>query len=154
MTSPAALAAAIATSRCCCDIMVLLAQYQNIATEVRRMQLADIAVCPSLGGGELNGHLGFWLDDLFNPKVFDLKAMGVIQLVYESEFHFIPLLHHQAGWQPDLSPVEDHVNQGELLGFSRCCISGAKHQYGKKHNEPAELSAPPMGLSHGDFSFA
>src|SRR5215471_11152991 len=98
MTSPAALAAAIATSRCCCDIMALLAQNQNIATEVRRMYLADIAVRPGLRGSELNGRLGFWLDDLFNPKIFDLKAMGIIQLIDESELHFIPLLHHQAGW--------------------------------------------------------
>src|SRR4029450_1230542 len=94
------------------------------------------------------------MNDLFNPKIFDLKAMGVIQLIDERELHFIPLLYHQAGWQPDLGAVEDHVNQGELLRFSRCCISGAKHQYGEKHNEPAEVSAPPMGLSHGDFSFA
>ncbi len=44
------------------------------------MHLADIAVCPGLGGGELDGHLGFRLDHLFNPKGFDLKAMRVIQL--------------------------------------------------------------------------
>ena len=86
------------------------------------MHLADIAVCPGLGGGELDGHLGFWLDDLFDPEVLDLKAMRVIQLIDEGEFHFIALLHHQAGWQPDFGPVEDHVNQGELLGFSRRCI--------------------------------
>src|SRR2546427_10822658 len=80
--------------------------------------------------------------------------MGIIQLIDEREFYFIPLVHHQAGWQPDLGAVEDYVNQSELLRFSCCCTSGAKHQYGEKHNEPAELSAPPMGLSHGDFSFA
>jgi hypothetical protein len=58
--------------------MVLLAQYQNVATKVGRMDLADIVVCPSLGRGELDGHLGFWLDHLLNAKGFDLKAMRVI----------------------------------------------------------------------------
>ena len=122
-----ALAPQSAQARGCCDILALLAQYQNIATEVRRMQVADIAVRPGPRGGERHGHLGFGLNDLFNPKIFDLKAMGVIQLIDERELHFIPLLYHKAGWQPDLGAVEDHVNQGELLGFSRCCISGAKH---------------------------
>src|ERR1041384_1536841 len=154
MTSPAALAAAIAASRCCCDIMALLAQYQNLATEVRRMHLADIAVRPDLGGGELDGHLLFWLDDFLNVEIFDLEAVRLIQLIDERELHFISLLYHQAGWQPDLGAVEEHVNQSELLGFSRCYVSSAKYQYGKKHNEPAELPAPPTSLSHGDFSFA
>jgi hypothetical protein len=58
--------------------MILLAQYQNVATKVRRMDLADIVVCPSLRRGELDGHLGFWLDHLLNAKGFDLKAMWVI----------------------------------------------------------------------------
>jgi len=58
--------------------MILLAQYQNVATKVRRMELADIVVGPSLGSGELDGHLGFWLDHLLNVKGFDLKAMRVI----------------------------------------------------------------------------
>jgi hypothetical protein len=134
--------------------MALLAQYQNLATEVRRMQVADIAVRPGLRSGELHGHLGFGLDDLFNPNICDFKAMGVIQLIDERELHFLPLVHHQALGQPDLGPVENRVNQGKLLRFSCCGIFGTKHQYGKKHNEHAEWSAPPMDLSHGDFSFA
>ena len=90
------------------------------------MYLADIAVRPGLGGGELDGHLGFWLDDLFNPKIFDLKAMGLIQLIDERELHVRPLVHHQARWQPDLGAVEDHVHQRELRRFSRSGRSGAK----------------------------
>src|SRR5262245_23372546 len=97
MTSPAALAAAIATSRCCCDIMALLAQNENLAAEMRWMHLADVAVRPRLGSGELDLHLGFGLDHLFNPKVFDLEAMGVIQFIDEGEFYFIALLHRDAG---------------------------------------------------------
>src|SRR5712691_2680243 len=136
MTSPAALAAAIATSRCCCDIMALLTQDENIATKMRRMHLADIAVCPGLGGGELDGHLGFRLHHLFNLKVFDLKAMGVIQLIDEGEFNLVTLLDHQTGGQPDLRTIEEHINQSELLGFSRCCESYAQDQYCKKHTQP------------------
>jgi hypothetical protein len=64
------------------------------------------------------------------------------------------LLDHDAGGQPDLGAVEVHVNQGELLGLSRCGISGAQHQDGKKDHEPAESSAPPLGLVHGDVSLA
>jgi hypothetical protein len=40
------------------------------------MQVADITVRPGLRGGELHGHLGFGLDNRFNPKICDLKAMG------------------------------------------------------------------------------
>src|SRR5262245_12495263 len=57
---------------------VLLAQYQNVTTKERRMDLADIVVCPRLGSGELGGQLGFWLDHLRNAKGFDRKAMRVI----------------------------------------------------------------------------
>ena len=42
------------------------------------MDLADIVVCPSLGSGERDGHLGCWLDHLLNAKGFDRKAMRVI----------------------------------------------------------------------------
>jgi hypothetical protein len=94
--------------------MALLAQYQHLATNVRRMYVADRAVHPRLRGGELHGRLGFGLDDLFNPNICDLEAMGIIQLLDEGEFHFLPLVHHQAGGQPDLGAVEDHVHQGEL----------------------------------------
>ena len=56
------------------------------------MHLADITVYPGLGGSELDGHLGFGLDHLFNPKGFDFKAMRVIQLIDKGEFDFIALL--------------------------------------------------------------
>ena len=49
------------------------------------MQLADIAVRPGLSGGELHGHLGFGLDDLFNPEIVDLKTMRLIQLIDERD---------------------------------------------------------------------
>jgi hypothetical protein len=42
------------------------------------MDVAAIGVCPSLGSGELDGHLGCWLDHLLNAKGFDLKAMRVM----------------------------------------------------------------------------
>jgi hypothetical protein len=90
--------------------MALLAQDQHLATKVRRMDVADIAVRPRLRGGEPHGRLGFGLDDLFNPNLFDLEAMGLIQLIDEGEFYVIPLVHHQAGGQPDLGAVEDHGN--------------------------------------------
>jgi hypothetical protein len=134
--------------------MALLAQYQHLAPNVRWMYVADIAVRPRLRGGELHGRLGFGLHDLFNPNLCDLEAMGVLQLIDEGEFHVIPLVHHQTGGQPDLGAVEDHVHQGELLGFSRCGISSTQHQDEKQHNEPAAWSAPPISLSHGDISFA
>src|SRR4029450_483801 len=82
-------------------LMALLAQYQNIATDVWRMYVADITVRPGLRGGERHGHLRVGLDNLFNPKLCDLKAMGVVQLIDERELHFLPLVHHHARWQPD-----------------------------------------------------
>jgi len=60
-----------------------------MAAEVWRRQWTDRAVYPGLRGGELHGHLGFGLDDLFNAKIFELKAMGVIQFIDERELHFI-----------------------------------------------------------------
>jgi hypothetical protein len=99
-----------------------------MATEVWRMQLTDIAMRPRLRGSEPYGYLGLGLDDLFNPKIFDLKAMGVLQLIDERELYFIPLGHHQARGQPDLSAVERRVDQGKLLGCSGCGVTGAKHQ--------------------------
>ena len=90
--------------------MALVAHDEKLTPDVQRMQVAEIAVHARLRGGEPHGHLGFGLDDLFNPNLFDLKAVRVLQLIDEGEFHFIPLLHHQAGGQPDLGAVEDHGN--------------------------------------------
>jgi hypothetical protein len=78
----------VSASSCWCDSMALLAQDQNLATNVRRMYVADIAVRPRLRGGERHGRLGFGLDNLFNPNLCDLEAMGVLQLIDEGEFHF------------------------------------------------------------------
>ncbi len=75
------------------------------------MHLADVIVCPGLGGGELDGHLGFGLDHLFNPKGFDLKAMRLIQFIDQGEFYVIALLHCEAGGQPDLGPIKEHIDQ-------------------------------------------
>ena len=77
MPSPA-LALLPVPARNWCDRMPLLAQDQHLAPEVRWMQVAEIAVHARLRGGELYGHLGFGLDDLFNPEIVDLKTMRVI----------------------------------------------------------------------------
>ena len=45
---------------------------------------------------------GFWLDHLFNPKGFELKAMRLIQRIDEGEFDLVALLNRDAGGQPDL----------------------------------------------------
>jgi hypothetical protein len=82
----------------CCARMPLLAQDQYLATEVRRMQVAEIAVHARLRGGELDGHLGCGLDDFFNAPIGDFETMGIIQLIDEGEFHLISLLHHDARW--------------------------------------------------------
>jgi len=68
----------VSASRGCCAILALLAQDQHLATNVRRMDVADIAVHPRLRGGEFHGRLGFGLDDLFNPNLFDFEAMRVL----------------------------------------------------------------------------
>src|SRR5262249_56684677 len=106
ITSPAALAAAIATSRCCCNIAVLLVEYEHLPTDVRWMYVADEAMYTSLGSGELDRCLRLGLHDLFNTEVFDLEAMGFVQLVDQGEFNVITLLHDQGRRQPDLGPIE------------------------------------------------
>ena len=52
------------------------------------MQLTDIAVRPRLRGSEPYGYLGLGLDDLFNPKIFDLKAMADIEQVLREKKSF------------------------------------------------------------------
>jgi hypothetical protein len=134
-------------------LIALLAQDEHLATDVRRMYVADIPVRPGLRGGECHGQLRFGLDHLFNPNLFDLKPMGVLQFVDQGEFHLIALVHHQARWSPELGAVEDHGNQRELLGFSGCGSSSAQYQESQTHNEPAEAPAPAMDLSHRTVSF-
>src|SRR5215471_537610 len=110
ITSPAALAAAIATSRCCCNIAVLLSEYEQLPTDVRWMYVADEAMDTRLGRGEFDRCLRFWLHDLFNTEVFDLEAMRFVQLVDQGEFNVITLLHDHGRRQPDLGPIEEYVN--------------------------------------------
>ena len=92
------------------------------------MHLADVAMGPRLGGSELDRRLRLWLHDLFNTEVFDLEAMGFVQLIDQGEFNFIALLHDQGRRQPDLGPIEEHVDQGKLLGFSRCYVAASQER--------------------------
>src|SRR5262249_55715219 len=114
-----------------------LVEYQHLSTDVRWMHLANVAMNPRLGSGELDQRLRLRLHDLFNTEVFDLEAMGFVQLIDQGEFNVIALLHYQVRGQPDLGPIEDHVNQRELFRFSYGCMSASQDDPGEEHSEPA-----------------
>ena len=59
------------------------------------MSGAECRMHTRLGSGELDRRLRLRLHDLFNPEVFDLEAVGFVQLIDQGEFNFITLLHDQ-----------------------------------------------------------
>jgi hypothetical protein len=89
-----------------------------LPTDMRWMYVADEAMHTRRGSGELDRRLRLRLHDLFNPEVFDLEAVGFVQLIDQGEFNFITLLHDQGRGQPNLRPIEEHINQGEFFRFS------------------------------------
>src|SRR5206468_9822409 len=135
-------------SRCCCNIAVLLVEYQYLPTDVWGMHLANVAMSPRLGSGELDCRLRLRLHDLFNTEVLDLEAMGFVQFIDQGEFNFIALLHHQGRRQPDLGPIEEHVDQGKLFRFSRGAMPASQDEHCEAHTEPAELHTTPLTLAH------
>src|SRR6516162_2162131 len=143
----------MAPARCWGASMALLAHDEKLTPDVRRMEVTEIAVHARLRGGEPHGHLGFGLDDLFNPNLCDLKAVRVLQFIDEGELHLIALVHYQTRWQPDLGAVEHHGHHGELRGFCGCASASAQQHDGQTHPEPAEAAAPTMDRSHHPVSF-
>src|SRR4029434_2523019 len=71
----------VSASSCCCDSMALLAQYQNLAPNVRWMYVADIAVRPRLRGGERHGRLGLGWTTSSIPTSSILKPWGSSSLL-------------------------------------------------------------------------
>src|SRR5438874_474641 len=102
------------------------------------MYVADIVMDTRFGSRELNSGLLFRLHNLFfHTDVLDLEAMGLVQLIDEGEFNFVTLLHYESRGQPDLGPIEEHVNQGEFFRFSRGDMPTSQEEHCKEHTEPA-----------------
>jgi hypothetical protein len=63
--------------------------------------------------------------------------VGFVQLIDQGEFNFITLLHDQGRGQPNLRPIEEHINQGEFFRFSCGYMAASQDKRYEEHTQPA-----------------